>query len=129
MADEFVTSILEAVPSGVAVFSKSYCPFCSKVKSALLKAGIVPVVIELDERDNGAAVQAALLARSGQRTVPNVFLAGKHIGGCDDTIKALSEGVFAKVDTQEAIKEAEEAGLKKCEGNDGIPCLCYHAFN
>ena len=40
---------------------------------------------------NGAEVQAALAEKSGQRTVPNVFIQGKHIGGCDDTLKLAAE--------------------------------------
>lgn len=31
--------------------------------------------------------QNALQEKTGQRTVPNVFVQGKHIGGCDDTFK------------------------------------------
>ena len=36
-------------------------------------------------------MQAALAEKSGQRTVPNVFIQGKHIGGCDDTLKLAAE--------------------------------------
>lgn len=42
--------------------------------------------------DNGSDLQAKLLAKTGQRTVPNVFINGKHIGGCDDTSKLFSSG-------------------------------------
>lgn len=38
-------------------------------------------VEELDLRPDGDELQAALLEISGQRTVPNVFIKGKHIGG------------------------------------------------
>jgi hypothetical protein len=34
-------------------------------------------------KEDGAELQAALAEISGQRTVPNVFIAGQHIGGCD----------------------------------------------
>jgi len=40
---------------------------------------------------NGSEVQAALLEKTGQRTVPNVFIRGKHIGGHDDTMKLVAE--------------------------------------
>lgn len=49
-------------------------------------------VIELDEVDNGDAIQAALLETSGQRTVPNVFVKGQHLGGNDDTQSAAKSG-------------------------------------
>ena len=34
----------------------------------------------------------ALYDMTGQRTVPNVWVKGKHIGGADDTFKALADG-------------------------------------
>lgn len=49
-------------------------------------------VIELDQIDNGAEVQSALLDISGQRTVPNVFIKGQHLGGNDDTQAAARSG-------------------------------------
>ena len=51
---------------------QSYCPFCKRAKRALLSVGIKPLVLELDEREDGMALQQALLARTGQRTVPSV---------------------------------------------------------
>lgn len=35
---------------------------------------------------DGADLQSALAGWTGQRTVPNVFIGGKHIGGCDSMI-------------------------------------------
>jgi glutaredoxin 3 len=49
-------------------------------------------VYELDNMDNGADIQSALLDISGQRTVPNVFVKGKHLGGNDDTQAAARSG-------------------------------------
>ena len=54
-------------------------------------------IIELDTMDNGSEVQAALLDISGQRTVPNVFIKGKHLGGNDDTQAAARSGKLAKM--------------------------------
>ena len=76
----------------VVVFSKTFCPFCRKTKNLFLDKGIDAKVIELDKMDNGDAIQDALLELSGQRTVPNVFIKGSHLGGNDDTQKAAREG-------------------------------------
>lgn len=43
----------------------------------------------LADEDDGSEVQAALAEWTGQRTVPNVFVGGKHIGGCDGMIMSL----------------------------------------
>ena len=41
---------------------------------------------------NGAEIQSTLFEMSGQRTVPNTYIKGKHLGGADDTLKAHSDG-------------------------------------
>ncbi|XP_021961025.1 thioredoxin reductase 1, cytoplasmic isoform X1 [Folsomia candida] len=73
----------------VMVFSKSYCPFCKKVKALFTDLGINYHAYELDliDPDEAALLQAALKEKSGMSTVPNVFIKGNHIGGCDDTFK------------------------------------------
>eukprot|EP00578_Thalassiosira_sp_NH16_P021349 CAMPEP_0181099680 /NCGR_PEP_ID=MMETSP1071-20121207/12788_1 /TAXON_ID=35127 /ORGANISM="Thalassiosira sp., Strain NH16" /LENGTH=137 /DNA_ID=CAMNT_0023182357 /DNA_START=74 /DNA_END=487 /DNA_ORIENTATION=+ len=82
----------EIASSDVVVFSKSYCPFCTSTKQLFSNMNIDAKVIELDEIDNGAEIQSALLDMSGQRTVPNVFVKGKHLGGNDDTQAAARSG-------------------------------------
>lgn len=47
--------------------------------------------------DNGDEIQQNLLALTKQRTVPNIFVKGKHIGGCDDTLASISRGEFQKL--------------------------------
>jgi glutaredoxin 3 len=46
----------------------------------------------LDKLDNGSEIQSALLDITGQRTVPNVFIKGKHLGGNDVTQAAAKNG-------------------------------------
>jgi len=77
---------------GVVVFSKSYCPYCVEVKVIFKQLGVSTEVLELDQMGNGGAVQAAMAAACGARTVPQVFVGGKHIGGCDKTHAALKSG-------------------------------------
>ena len=82
----------------VMVFSKSYCPFCDRAKAALEGKGIAFQVEELDKLGaEGAEIQAALAEMTGQRTVPNVFVKGKHLGGCDDVLASLGSGKFQEL--------------------------------
>ncbi|TKX18199.1 glutaredoxin [Elsinoe australis] len=74
--------------NGVAVFSKSYCPYCKATKELLSKTGAKYEVLELDQIDDGAAIQDALQEITNQRSVPNIFIAKEHIGGNSD-IQAL----------------------------------------
>lgn len=54
--------------------------------------GVDAKVIEFDKVADGDAMQAALYKLSGQRTVPNVFINGEHLGGNDDTHAAKRSG-------------------------------------
>ncbi|KAL8697592.1 MAG: hypothetical protein Q9224_002234 [Gallowayella concinna] len=88
-----LNAILKRGP--IIVFSKSYCPYSQKAKSILLeKYTIVPTpyVVELDEHRLGPGLQAALAKSTGRRTVPNVLINGKSIGGGDDVQKLDMDG-------------------------------------
>jgi len=88
MALAKVNELIEKNP--VFMFSKSYCPFCDQIKSLFDSLDIKYTALELDLMDQdsdikGAEIQQALIEKTGQKTVPNVFINGNHIGGCDDT--------------------------------------------
>ncbi|KAH8815926.1 glutaredoxin [Xylogone sp. PMI_703] len=68
----------------VAVFSKSWCPYCKATKALLNDLGAKYYLIELDEAEDGAAIQAALQEISGQSSVPNIYIKKQHIGGNSD---------------------------------------------
>lgn len=75
----------------VMMFSKISCPFCDDVKELFNSLNIEFGVLELDQVSNGSLIQQGLLEKTGQRTVPNIFIKGEHIGGCDDTMKLHRE--------------------------------------
>ncbi|KAJ6760744.1 GLUTAREDOXIN-C1 [Salix purpurea] len=70
----------------VVVFSKTYCGYCNRVKNLLTQVGATYKVIELDELSDGSQIQSALAHWTGLGTVPNVFIGGKHVGGCDTVV-------------------------------------------
>lgn len=84
--DQVFGSVLYTNPvlCAAAVFSKSYCPYCNSTKKLLNETGAKFYTIELDQVDDGNDIQAALQEISGQRTVPNIFIGKKHIGGNSD---------------------------------------------
>ncbi|CAN6240095.1 unnamed protein product [Urochloa humidicola] len=98
MALAKVKEIVASAP--VVVFSKSYCPFCVRVKQLFEKLGATFKAIELDVENDGAALQDALKEWTGQRTVPNVFIKEKHIGGCDDTMALNNNGKLVPLLTE-----------------------------
>ena len=82
----------EIADNKVVVFSKSYCPFCMSTKNLLSQKGVDFTLHELNEMDDGVDIQDALLDISGQRTVPNVFINGEHLGGNSDIQDAEKSG-------------------------------------
>ncbi|CAM6117486.1 unnamed protein product [Calypogeia fissa] len=90
--------------NAVVVYSKMWCPYCSMVKGLFTKLGVPFEVVELDQLADEMEVQDALRTLTGQSTVPNVFVGGKHIGGCDDTMDLHNRG--------ELVPALEAAGLK-----------------
>jgi len=78
----------------VIIFSKSYCPYSKKAKQILLESYTIkppPHVVELDLHELGPQLQQSLGESTGRRTVPNVLINGKSIGGGDD-IEAMHVG-------------------------------------
>ena len=92
---DFITS--EITSNQVTIFSKSYCPYCSKTKASFAELGVEAKIYELNQMDDGADIQDALFEMTKQKTVPNVFVNGKHIGGNDDTQKAIASGEMKKL--------------------------------
>ncbi|XP_020275634.1 glutaredoxin-C8-like [Asparagus officinalis] len=81
----------------IVIFSKSYCAYCARVKSLFEETKKPFAVIDLDEREDGEDIQNALAKLVGRWTVPQVFIKGEHIGGCDDTVGAYRSGKLKKL--------------------------------
>ena len=66
----------------IEMYTKMMCPFCVRAKSLLKKKGVE--VIDIPAWMDGGK-RAEMRERSGGRnTFPQIFIDGKHIGGCDD---------------------------------------------
>lgn len=61
-------------------------------KSLFKRMKVDAEVIELDKTQGGDVIQKELYKLTGQRSVPNVFVGGKHVGGNDDTQAAAKSG-------------------------------------
>jgi len=65
----------------IVIYVAGWCPYCVRAQGLLTKKGLAYRVVDVDE---DAKLREEMIARSGRRTVPQVFIADKHIGGCDD---------------------------------------------
>jgi glutaredoxin len=65
----------------VIVFAKSYCPYSKRIKSFFKSMNIEFKAVDLDTLgEHGKEIQEKLKERTGQSTVPNVWVNGKFIG-------------------------------------------------
>ena len=104
LVEGFVNNVIR---SPVVVFSKTYCPYCIRMKEMLSEAGVKDLhVIELDMRDDSSEVQDVLLRMTGARTVPRVFIGGKSVGGTADVEALINSGqLMVKLKEAGAITE------------------------
>ena len=76
----------------ITIVSKTTCPFCTRVKRLFADINEPVTVIEVDQDPNGAEIHKESAAKVGRTSVPQVFVKGIHVGGCDDTLAAFESG-------------------------------------
>jgi cysteine synthase A len=96
-ADAFVDEAINDRGMPVVVFALEWCEFCWAVRKLFGELGIPYRSIDLDsvafqEGDRGGQIREALRARLGSGTIPQIFVAGEHIGGATDTFQACKTG-------------------------------------
>lgn len=68
-------------PPAVTVYSAGWCPYCQRAKNLLNEKQVVFTEIDVDEDPK---LREEMMARSSRRTVPQIFIGDKHVGGCDE---------------------------------------------
>ena len=77
----------------VKIYTTQYCPYCIRAKALLKERGVDD--FEEIKIDEVPAERATMIAASGRRTVPQIFIGDVHIGGCDDLQALDSKGKLA----------------------------------
>jgi glutaredoxin 3 len=66
----------------IVMYSTGWCPYCDRARALLARKGLTFREIKVDENP---LERDAMLARSGgRRTVPQIFIGERHVGGFDD---------------------------------------------
>jgi glutaredoxin 3 len=65
----------------VQIYVTTYCPYCTRAKGLLHRKGVPFKEINVDD---DPARRAWLRDETGQRTVPQIFIDGRSVGGCDE---------------------------------------------
>ena len=66
----------------VEIYTTTYCPFCTRAKSLLRSKGIA--FTEIDVTDDDALRAKMVELSGGRRTVPEIFINGRIVGGFDE---------------------------------------------
>ena len=65
----------------VTMYATGWCPYCTRARQLLAAKGVTVDEIDIAARPDQRAV---MMERSGRRSVPQIFIGDRHIGGCDD---------------------------------------------
>jgi glutaredoxin 3 len=70
--------------NAVKMYTTEVCPYCLRAKALLKQRGVEQ--IEEIRIDVDPVARDHMMEITGRRTVPQIFIGGKHVGGCDDLI-------------------------------------------
>lgn len=68
--------------SKVLMYSTAVCPYCIRAEQLLKRKGILE--IEKIRVDLQPELRAAMMEKTGRRTVPQIYINGEYVGGFDD---------------------------------------------
>ncbi len=74
----------------IEIYTQPFCPYCSRALSLLRKKGVE--FKEIDAPGGSAARAEAIKRAGGVTSVPQIFIDGKGIGGCDDMMALDAQG-------------------------------------
>lgn len=66
----------------VEMYTTMWCPYCARARALLERKGVAFDEIDLDAEPNRR--DEMVRRAGGRRTVPQIFIDGEHVGGCDD---------------------------------------------
>ncbi len=78
----------------IKIYTKTTCPYCRSAKELLTYKG---VEFEEVSVDNDTLLRAEMERLSGRKTVPQIFINGESVGGCDDLYALDAAGKLNKM--------------------------------
>ncbi len=79
--------------NAVRMYTTQVCPYCLRAKALLKQRGVAQ--IEEIRVDLDADQRRQMIVETGRRTVPQIFIGGTHVGGCDERYELDREGGLA----------------------------------
>jgi glutaredoxin 3 len=73
----------------ITVYVAEWCGYCRRAKALLTGKNLAFTEINVDD---DVKFREEMVARSGRRTLPQIFIGDKHVGGCDDLFELENSG-------------------------------------
>ena len=77
------------MPTQIIMYTKSWCPYCERARALLKAKGVAFKEIDIESQPEQ---REEMIRRSGRRTVPQIFVGSRHIGGSDDIYELDAAG-------------------------------------
>ena len=83
----------------IVMYSTRFCPYCIRAKQLLNSKGwaFEEIAVDFDHEK-----RMEMMQKSGQRTVPQIWIGETHVGGCDDLFRLEREGQLDPMMNDEA---------------------------
>jgi glutaredoxin 3 len=73
----------------VTLYVSDWCPYCQRARGLFAQKKVEFSEINIED---DAKLREEMIARSNRRTVPQIFIGDKHVGGCDDLFELDRSG-------------------------------------
>ncbi|MGE4527909.1 MAG: glutaredoxin 3 [Rhodospirillaceae bacterium] len=74
----------------IEIYTTKVCPYCMRAKALFKRKGVD--FSEIDVSTDDEKMDAMVKRAGGRQTVPQIFINGQHVGGCDDLYALDSKG-------------------------------------
>jgi cysteine synthase len=96
-AKAYVHEVTHVVEKPVVMFALEWCEFCWSARKFFDRLGIDYVSVDLDSvayqaGNRGGEIRKVLAQQTGAKTIPQIYVGGRHIGGCTDLFDAYKDG-------------------------------------
>ena len=76
----------------ITMYATGYCPYCIHAERLLKAKGVAEIrKIRIDQEPS---MRAEMMSRTGRRTVPQIYIGERHVGGFDDLVALDRAGVL-----------------------------------
>ena len=101
-AVEFFDEVISDSASPVVLFALEWCEFCWSVRKMFAEYEIPYRSVDLDsvayqEGNKGGNIRRVIEQRTGLKTIPQIYVGGKHVGGASETFDAVKDGSFQQM--------------------------------